>query len=627
MSASEAEGHRFESCRARHNQAWPMLPPILTLRDISLTFGSHPLLENVNLSVTERDRLCVVGRNGCGKSTLIEIASGLVEADTGERFVKPGVTFRYLPQEPDLSGFETCLKYIEAGLAPGDDFYKVSQLLEQLGLKGDEKPNCLSVGEARRCALIRVLAPEPDILFLDEPTNHLDLSAIKWLESYLDNSKSALVLISHDRQFLEKLTRATLWIDRGEVRRLDRGFSAFEAWRDKALEQEEAENHKLKRKIHRENHWLIHGVTARRKRNQGRLRALKEMRKQSQEKRAAVGNVKMVASDSELSGKIVVEVEQVSKSFNESNIVKDFSTRIVRGDRVGIIGSNGVGKTTLLNLLNGTLCADSGTVHVGHTVQMVSLDQRRENLNLAETLSETLTGGHGDSVVFNGRPRHVISYMKDFLFKPEQAGTPIRELSGGERGRLMIAKALARPSNLLVLDEPTNDLDLETLDVLQEMLSEYHGTVLLVSHDRDFLDRVVTSLIVSNGDGRWVEYAGGYTDMLAQCGTDNQLNSNLILRPAKKRRSGNRNRQGSSSRLRLSYKDVYALEVLPQKITQMGAEIDKLKMELEVPDLYLTNSKKFQITADKLHQAEGRLAQLEEEWLALEIKREELEGF
>ena len=472
-----------------------------------------------------------------------------------------------------------------------------------------------------------VLAPEPNILFLDEPTNHLDLSTIKWLESYLDSSKSALVLISHDRHFLEKLTRSTLWIDRGEVRRLDRGFSAFESWRDKALEQEEAENHKLKRKIHRENHWLIHGVTARRKRNQGRLRALKELRKQSQEKRAAVGNVKMVASDSELSGKIVVEVEQVSKSFNESNIVRDFSTRIVRGDRVGIIGSNGVGKTTLLNLLNGTLCADAGTVHIGHTVQMVSLDQRRENLNLAETLSETLTGGHGDTVVFNGRPRHVISYMKDFLFKPEQAGTPIRELSGGERGRLMIAKALARPSNLLVLDEPTNDLDLETLDVLQEMLSEYHGTVLLVSHDRDFLDRVVTSLIISNGDGRWVEYAGGYTDMLAQRGTDNQPNSNLILRPAKNRRSGNRNRQGSSSRLRLSYKDVYALEVLPQKITQMGTEINKLKMELEVPDLYLTNSKKFQITADKLHQAESRLAELEEEWLALEIKREELEGF
>ena len=311
------------------------------------------------------------------------------------------------------------------------------------------------------------------ILFLDEPTNHLDLSTIKWLESYLDNSKSALVLISHDRQFLEKLTRATLWIDRGEVRRLDKGFSAFEAWRDKALEQEEAENHKLKRKIHRETHWLIHGVTARRKRNQGRLRALKKLRKQSQEKRAAVGNVKMVASDSELSGRIVVEVEQISKSFNESNIVKDFSIRIVRGDRVGIIGSNGVGKTTLLNLLNGTLCADAGTVHIGDTVQMAFLDQRRENLNLAKTLSETLTGGHGDSVAFNGRPRHVISYMKDFLFKPEQAETPIRELSGGERGRLMIATALARPSNLLVLDEPTNDLDLETLDVLQEMLSEY----------------------------------------------------------------------------------------------------------------------------------------------------------
>src|SRR6185295_17537455 len=432
-----------------------MAPPLLTLQDIHLTFGGTPLLEGAELSISERERVCLVGRNGSGKSTLLKIAAGLVEADRGTRFAQPGATIRYLPQEPDLGASATTLAYVEAGLAPGDDAYRARYLLEQLGLTGAEEPSRLSGGEARRAALARVLAPAPDILLLDEPTNHLDLPAIEWLEDELAGSRSALVLISHDRRFLTRLSRATVWLDRGITRRIERGFASFEEWRDQVLEEEEREQHKLGRKILAEEHWMRYGVTARRKRNMRRVGELADLRKRFRDYRGAQGSVKIAVSEAELSGRLVVEAERIGKSFGVDPIVRDFSIRIQRGDRIGLVGPNGAGKTTLLKLLTGELAPDSGIIKLGTNIAMVTLDQRRAALDPLVSVRDTLTGGRGDNVFVGGNPRHVIGYLRDFLFAPEQAGTPVSALSGGERGRLLLAQALAQPSNLLVLDEPT----------------------------------------------------------------------------------------------------------------------------------------------------------------------------
>ena len=496
-----------------------MAPPLLTLQNTHLTLGGKPLLEGADLSVSRGERLCLVGRNGSGKSTLLKIAAGELEADAGMRFMQPDATLRVLPQEPDLSGFATTLDYVESGLGPLDDPYRALATLNDLGLTGDEEPARLSGGEGRRAALARVMAPQPDILLLDEPTNHLDLPAIEWLESALKSLRSALVIISHDRRFLANLSRATVWLDRGRTRRLDQGFEAFEAWRDQVIEEEERDRHKLDRQIAREEDWLRYGVTARRKRNVRRLGALHDLKANRREAVRAVGQVTMTVSEGRLSGKLVIEAEDISKRFGERPIVRDFSTRILRRDRIGVIGANGAGKTTLLRLLTGAMEPDAGTVRLGANIELATLDQGRTSLSPATTLADALTGGGSDTVVINGQPKHVIGYMKDFLFGPEQARTPVERLSGGERGRLTLARALALPSNLLVLDEPTNDLDLETLDLLQEMVADYPGTVIVVSHDRDFLDRTVNAVIASEGDGRWTEYAGGYSDMVAQRGT------------------------------------------------------------------------------------------------------------
>jgi ATP-binding cassette subfamily F protein uup len=494
------------------------MPPLLILRNIHLTFGGPPLLDGADLAVSEGERLCLVGRNGSGKSTLLKVAAGLIQPDQGDRDLKRGISIRYLPQEPDLSGFATTLAYVEAGLGPHDDPYRARYLVEQLGLTGQEEPGHLSGGEIRRAALARTLAPAPDVLLLDEPTNHLDLPLIEWLEGALAESRSALVLISHDRRFLTTLSRTTIWLDRGTTRRLDQGFGAFEAWRDEILEQEDRDRHKLDRKIVAEEHWVRYGVSGRRKRNQKRLADLHTMRKNRREERKALGTVAMPETGAEMSAKLVVEAKNVGKSYGERDIVKNFSIRIARGDRIGIVGPNGAGKTTLLNLLNGSLAPDEGTVRLGVNLETVTLDQSRESLDPSMTLQDALTGGHGDHVAVNGESRHVVGYMRDFLFEPSQARVRLSVLSGGERGRLMLARALARPSNVLILDEPTNDLDLETLELLQETLADYPGTVLLVSHDRDFLDRVVNTLIAYEGPGKWTVYAGGYSDMVAQRG-------------------------------------------------------------------------------------------------------------
>jgi len=603
-----------------------MAPPLIQLKDIRLTFGGTPLLSGVELSVSPMERVCLIGRNGSGKSTLLKIMAGLVEPDSGTRFVQPGATVRYLPQEPDFGERKTTLAYVEAGLGPGDDRYQARYLLEQLGMTGDEDPTHLSGGESRRAALARVLAPAPDILLLDEPTNHLDLPTIEWLEAELENSRSALVLISHDRRFLTNLSRATAWLDRGQIRAIDRGFAAFESWRDEVLAEEEREQHKLDRKIVNEEHWLRYGVSGRRKRNVRRLGLLHEMRSQRRNYRGSTGSANLTAAEADKSGKLVVEAKNIVKSYGDRKIVDGFSTRIQRGDRVGIVGPNGAGKTTLVNVLTGALEPDSGSVRLGVNIEMATLDQHRESLDPKSTLSEALTGGRGDHVMVGGKPKHVVSYMKDFLFSQEQIRTPLEVLSGGERGRLMLARALAKPSNLLVLDEPTNDLDLETLDVLEEMLGDYEGTVLLISHDRDFLDRVVTSVIVPEGNGRWVEYAGGYSDMLIQRGadlkreqvkaptTDEKKEAKLATAPA-----------AAAAKRRLSFNEKHALETLPKTIAKLQGDIAKQQKLLDDPDLYAKDRKTFEQVSAAIATAQAELAAAEDRWLELEMLREEIE--
>src|SRR5258705_8356678 len=437
-----------------------MAPPLIQLKDIALAFGGTPLLSGVELSVSAGERVCLVGRNGSGKSTLLKIAAGLVEPDRGRGCVPPAGTIRFLPEGPDFDAPTTALGYVEAGLGPGDDQHPARYLLEQLGLHGDEDPAHLSGGEARRAALARVLAPSPDILLLDEPTNHLDLTTIEWLEAELDSRRCALVLISHDRRFLTNLSRATAWLDRGQIKQIGRGFAAFEAWRDEVLAEEEREQHKLDRRIVNEEHWLRYGVSGRRKRNVKRLGNLHALRDQRRNYRGTAGSANLAAAEAEKSGRLVIEAKGIGKSYGDRKIVDGFSIRVQRGDRIGVVWPNGARKTTLVNMLTIADTADAGTMRHGASIEMATLDQHRESLDPKSTLADALTGGRGDHVMVGGRPKHVVSYMKDFLFAQEQMRTPLEVLSGGERAPLMLARALAQPSNLLVLDEPTNDLDL-----------------------------------------------------------------------------------------------------------------------------------------------------------------------
>ncbi|KNY34200.1 MULTISPECIES: ABC-F family ATP-binding cassette domain-containing protein [unclassified Agrobacterium] len=608
-----------------------MAPPFLKLDDIKLTFGVTPLLDGANFQVEPGDRICLVGRNGSGKSTLMKIAAGLVEAQSGEVFRHPSATIRYLEQAPDFAGYDTVQAYAEAGLGPGDDPYRVTYLLEHLGLTGQENPASLSGGEARRVALARVMAPEPDILMLDEPTNHLDLPTIEWLESELQQTRSALVLISHDRRFLEKVSTSTVWLDRGQSRRLNRGFAHFEEWRDKVLEEEELEQHKLGKAIEREEHWMRYGVTARRKRNMRRVGELQAMRAEYRGHKGPQGSVQATASDVRESGKLVIEAEAITKAYDERVIVAPFSLRVHRGDCIGFVGPNGAGKTTLLKMLTGQLEPDSGTVKLGTNLEIATLDQKREDLNPNDTLAHYLTDGRGDNLLVNGEVKHVTGYMKDFLFQPEQARTPIRNLSGGERARLILARILARPTNLLILDEPTNDLDIETLDLLQEIVAGFSGTVILVSHDRDFLDRTVTSTIApatpDQPDGRWIEYAGGYSDMMAQRkGAADEKRKAEKQEKAKAAPSTSASQDPAKAKGKLSFKQKFALENLPKEMEKAQGEIAKREQRMADPALFTKDPATFNTLAQEMTKLREKLETMEEEWLELEMLREELEG-
>lgn len=602
-----------------------MSAPLLTLTDTHLTFGATPLLTGADLIVRENERIGLVGRNGSGKSSFLKIAAGIIEADSGERFVHPGSTLRYLPQEPDLVGYDSVIAYIRDGLAPGDDAYRADYLAEHLGLDPEADPATLSGGEARRAALARTLAPQPDILLLDEPTNHLDLPAIEWLEGELNAHRGALVLISHDRRFLENLTRQTLWIDRGKTRRLDRGFAHFEAWRDEVFEAEELERHKLERQIAREEDWMRYGVTARRKRNVRRVGELQAMKSDLKNWRGPQGAASLSVSEADRSGKSVIEAKGVSKTYDGRPIFSDLSIKIARGDRIALVGPNGAGKTTMIKVLTGQIEPDAGAVKLGTNLEIASLDQRRAALKPEWTVVEAIAPGGGERVEVAGSVKHVQAYMKDFLFSPEQARTPVHALSGGERARLMLARALALPSNLLVLDEPTNDLDLETLDLLEELIADYNGTALLVSHDRDFIDRTATATIAWEADGVWRVYAGGYADMVNQRGEG--VKARKAAEKAEKaanKPKGEKPKNKSSGKL--SFKDKHALETLPGEIETIEDTLAQLETELADATLFTKNPERFNAATKEHARLTEDKAAKEERWLELEMLREEIEG-
>lgn len=597
-------------------------PPLLSIQSAALTFGGTPLLTDASLSVFDRDRVCLVGRNGSGKSTLMKIAAGLAETDSGDIIRQPTANTRYLEQAPDLSAFATIGDYIRDGLIGADDGARIPYLLDALGLTGEETPDNLSGGEKRRAALIRALAPDPDVLLLDEPTNHLDLPAIEWLEDELKRSRSALVLISHDRRFLENLSRRVVWLDRGETHELDQSFAHFEDWRDEMLEQEALDQHKLARKIHREEHWVTHGVSGRRKRNVRRLKELGALKTQLKSATGPQGNVSVTVSEADKSAKRVVEMKHVSFAYGERKIVDGLDLRIMRGERLALIGPNGSGKTTLLKLMMGELSPTDGHIQLGDNLEPLVIDQARAGLDPEMSLRDAMGDG-SESVIVNGQPRHVMAYMKDFLFRPEQATTPLRALSGGERARVQLARGLRLPSNFLILDEPTNDLDLETLDLLQEMVADYPGTVVLVSHDRDFIDRLSARTLAYEGPAQWQLYPGGYSDMVRQRGEGVQARASST-KSKPKTKTENAPRKGREEKM--SYKETYRLEQLPSEMDALSTKIDTLTAELADPELYSRDAKRFAEASDELTAATEALDAAELEWLELEEKRERLEG-
>ncbi|MBS1002834.1 MULTISPECIES: ABC-F family ATP-binding cassette domain-containing protein [Acetobacter] len=596
--------------------------PILHLQDISFTLGGRPLLNGANLAVTPGERICLIGRNGSGKSTLLKIAASQLLPDSGSVFLQPGATLQYLPQEPDLSGHKTALDYVQSRISDPTDLWRAAALLDAVNLSGDKETAHLSGGEVRRCAIAGVLAASPDILLLDEPTNHLDLPTIGWLEKELMSLNCAIVIISHDHRLLSTLSRSVVWLDRGETRRLDQGFDRFEEWREEFLEQESRDAHKLDRQIEREEDWMRYGVTARRKRNVRRVAELADLRKKRSEAIKVPGKLTLDTLSAGTSSKLVAVAENISKSWGDRTIVNNLDLRILRGDRLAIIGANGAGKTTLLRMLIGEDQPDSGTIVLGPSLSMASLDQKREMLDPEKTLSDTLTGG-GEMIQVGSEKRHVIGYMKEFLFRPEQARTPVSALSGGERGRLMLACILSQPSNFLVLDEPTNDLDLETLDLLQDMLASYPGTVLLISHDRDFIDRVATSVLTTEGDGNWTEYVGGYSSMLSQMRASSQPASSAPAAATLPQTSAAAPKQAAK---KLNYKDQFRLSQLPQEMAKLEQKKEALKNKLDDVDLYARNPTQFQKYSADLEAVETLLSGIEEEWLALELKKEELEN-
>lgn len=606
-------------------------PPILYLQDIHLTYGVTPLLQGAELSIAPGERLCLVGRNGSGKSTLLKIAVGLAEPDDGEVFVQPGIMVNYLAQDPDFSNYETIGDYVLEDLMDNADQQRAFQIMADLRIDPKWVIAPLSGGERRRAALAKVMAPDPDVLLLDEPTNHLDLPAIEWLEDSLRQLNAAIVVISHDRRFMENTSDQTLWLDRGTTRLMRKSFRHFEDWRDDIFEQEEQAAHKLNRKIEREEHWVRYGVSGRRKRNVRRMADLAALRQTKKDRHVPTGLVNAQLNEGNKSGKLVVKADEICKSFGDKLLIDRFSVQVKRASRIGLIGGNGTGKTTLLRILTGELEPDSGNVRLGKNLSRLTLDQQREGIKKDWTIKDALTDGAGDLVSVGEDTVHVIGYMKDFLFHPSQMRTPVAVLSGGEQARLLLARGLRQPSNLLILDEPTNDLDLETLDLLQEMIASYEGTVLLVSHDRDFLDRTATSVINAEGAGKWIDYAGGYSDMKRQqkAGIQNAA-KNKAAKETKLNGAPHAPHalphapHAPKQKIKLSYKHKYALEQLPKEMTALGEKIGDIKSRLEDKSLFQQNPEAFTKLVADLAEKEQRLIKAEEEWLEVESLREKI---
>ena len=598
-----------------------MSPPILSLEAIGVHRGEGWLFRSLDLFIGEKDRLALVGRNGAGKSTLLSVIAGRLELDEGRRVVRPRARVVLLEQDPPVEQFATLRDFaLSAGDQPQPpEPHEVAKVAEELGVDLDRPAATASGGEKRRAAIARALAFDPDILLLDEPTNHLDLAAIAWLEGRLRQFNGAFVAISHDRMFLSRLTRSTLWLDRGMVRRAEVGFGGFEAWQEKVEEEEARAAERLDAKLRLELHWLQRGVTARRKRNMGRLRKLQDMRVERRNMTGPQGVANLALSESEQKSRTVIDAENVSISFGERTIFKNFSIKIQKGDRIGIVGPNGAGKTTLLKLLTGELEPDEGRIRIAKTLDRVMVDQARRLLEPGKTVRDILADG-GDWIEVNGSKKHVSGYLKEFLFDPGLLDAKIETLSGGEQSRILLAREFARPSNLLVLDEPTNDLDLETLDLVQEIIADYQGTVLLVSHDRDFLDRTVTMVIGLDGTSNVDVVVGGYSDWEAKRQPSNVRSINEAKKPAAQAPAQ------PKKQTKLSYKDQRELDNLPVEIEQLGTRIQELEAKLADPELYTKNPDAFARFTAELEATRDKLHEREERWLELEELAESLSG-
>lgn len=599
-------------------------PPIFSYEQLSLHQGEGWLFKDLNLHVGPRDRLALIGRNGAGKTTLLRLIADQIEADKGKRMIQPGTNIVMLEQEPDFTPFTTLLDFALSG-SPGPAEYEVKSIADQLSTDLSIRADKASGGEKRRAAICRALALEPDLLLLDEPTNHLDLSAIDWLEDWLNRYKGAFITISHDRTFLTRLTKQTIWLDRGALRRQEIGFGGYDAWMEKIHANEAQAAHKIDAKLKLEARWLERGVTARRKRNQGRLEKLYQMRAQRAAMIGPAGTANLKAQSDDVRTKSVIMAENISKAFGNGDekrtIIRDFSLRIQRGDRIGIVGANGAGKTTLLKMLTGELEPDSGSVVLAKTLNGVYIDQQRRLLEGNKSVRDVLADG-SDWVDVRGEKKHVQGYLKEFLFAPSLIDAKVGTLSGGEQSRLLLAREFARMSNLLVLDEPTNDLDLETLDLLQEVIADYDGTVLLVSHDRDFLDRTVTVTLGLDGSGRVDIVAGGYAEWEAKRKEDGatkvkSTNKPIGTKPAVK---------SSSPSKKLSYKDQRDYDLLPGRIEEIDTRITEIAVSLSDPDLYTKNIDQFEKLTNENTALIDEKEEAEMRWLELAEKVEQLQN-
>jgi ATP-binding cassette subfamily F protein uup len=596
-----------------------MAAPVLSYEQLGLIQGEGWLFRGLDLYIGERDRLALIGRNGVGKTTLLKCLAGSIDPDEGKRTVVPGTRIVLLEQDPSMAGADTLKDWVLGG-PDAPQGHEADAIADQLGIDLLRPVATASGGERRRAAITRALAQNPDVLLLDEPTNHLDLGAIEWLEEWLKRFTGAFIAISHDRTFLTRLTRSCIWLDRGQLRRAEIGFGGFEAWTERVYDEEARAAEKLDAKLKLELHWLQRGVTARRRRNQGRLARLTEMRAHRAAMLGASGAAKLALAKDDVRSKTVIDASQVSKSYGERAIIRDFTLRIQRGDRIGLVGPNGAGKTTLLKLLTGEIEPDIGTITRAKTLSGIVIDQQRKLMEPQRRVREVLANG-GDWIEVRGHKKHIKGYLKEFLFDPSIADAPVGSLSGGERSRLLLAREFAREANLLVLDEPTNDLDLETLDLLQEVIADYEGTVLIVSHDRDFLDRTVTVTLGLDGSGRVDVVAGGYEDWVRKRYRDHRPHS-----PAK---AAAQSKSASSpgpkpAPAKLTYKDQRDYDRLPGEIARLEAEVAADEAALSDADLYARDPERFGFLTERIARNRAEIEAAELRWLEVAELAEQL---